>query len=195
MIFLSKKHEIINVTIENISKFGIDGTTMKNIALDSEIKSASIYYFFKNKEELILECVDVILNRHLDSLISANLFKENMSTLDSLYLLLENIVEFHENNPVDTMAYLQLINSHNSEIQEKINKYQLKYLNWLENSFEQNLSIESNNKEKNKLLLEYVVLLSNALFWESIVYSSEDMARRLDFAKDLLLYSFEKLKK
>lgn len=195
MSFLNKKDEIINATIENISKFGIDGTTMKNIALDCGIKSASIYYFFKSKEELVLECVDIILSRHLESLISADLFYKNISTLDSLNLLLDNIVKFHKDNPIDTMAYLQLINSHNLEIQEKINHYQFRYSTWLADSFEKYLSNDNFDKESSKLLLEYIVLLSNALFWESIVYSSENMPKRLAISKNLLLYSYKSLKK
>lgn len=49
----NRQNIILNGAIQSYSKYGIDGMTMDNIALESDFGKATIYYYFPSKDDII----------------------------------------------------------------------------------------------------------------------------------------------
>ena len=54
---LEKKEQILSIAQKIISKFGIQKTTMDDIAKKARIGKATLYYYFKNKEDIFREVI------------------------------------------------------------------------------------------------------------------------------------------
>src|SRR5690606_35027667 len=61
-----KKEKIIEVALKRFSHFGIEKTTMNDIADDLNISKASLYYYFPDKNSLFLEVAVSIMSEQLD---------------------------------------------------------------------------------------------------------------------------------
>lgn len=196
MIFLDTKDLIIEASLENIAKFGIDGATMKKIADDCNIKTASIYYFFKNKNDVLNTTLKVVLDKHFESQLKVCESSETYHLLPRLELLLENIVKYHHAHPIETSVYLHFINHSNSYIQKEIENYQFEYSNWLQDLLYKDHIFEINDKRKDKYkkIIDYFVLLANALFWETVVYSEKELQYQIKISKELLNLAYENIK-
>ena len=59
---LKRKERIIKNAKKLFAKNGFDGTSMKLIADSVEINKASLYYFFKNKEDIYITIVTEIID-------------------------------------------------------------------------------------------------------------------------------------
>lgn len=92
---MTTKNKIINSAIKNFLDLGYEKTSLSLIANEVGIKKPSIYYHFKNKEELFI----LSLNHILDS-IEAEIFN-SIKKVDSSRRMLENIftclIEFNSN--------------------------------------------------------------------------------------------------
>ena len=49
---------ILNGAIQSYSKYGIEGMTMDNIALESDFGKATIYYYFPSKDDIICSLME-----------------------------------------------------------------------------------------------------------------------------------------
>ena len=49
----NRQNIILDGAIQSYSKYGIDGMTMDNIALESDFGKATIYYYFPSKDDII----------------------------------------------------------------------------------------------------------------------------------------------
>jgi hypothetical protein len=58
--------KIIEATIECIEKYGIKGTTNRQIAMEAGVNSAAVNYYFRSKENLINRCMQVTLSNAFD---------------------------------------------------------------------------------------------------------------------------------
>lgn len=61
-----KKEKIIEVALKRFSHFGIEKTTMNDIADDLNISKASLYYYFPDKNSLFLEVAVSIMSEQLE---------------------------------------------------------------------------------------------------------------------------------
>ncbi|MEI8132629.1 MAG: TetR family transcriptional regulator [Leptolinea sp.] len=60
------EQKIINATIECIEKYGVKGTTNRQIAIQAGVNSAAVNYYFRSKENLINRCMQVTLANAFD---------------------------------------------------------------------------------------------------------------------------------
>ena len=60
------ERKIIDATIECIEKYGIKGTTNRQIAIEAGVNSAAVNYYFRSKENLINRCMQVTLSNAFD---------------------------------------------------------------------------------------------------------------------------------
>lgn len=78
----SRKQQILKAAIKRFSHFGVDKTTMNEIAEDSSISKGNLYYYFKDKNELITEVIKELLDQ-FNTIVGEKLTKTE-TTLDSL---------------------------------------------------------------------------------------------------------------
>ena len=62
----SKKADIINALYKCLYINGVSGITMRQIALEAGINLGSLHYYFKSKENLLMEFQEALFNRFID---------------------------------------------------------------------------------------------------------------------------------
>lgn len=65
---LKKKEEIILSAIKMVNRKGYQGATMEEIAAELLMTKGSLYYYFKNKEDLIFKCHELVLSKAMKEL-------------------------------------------------------------------------------------------------------------------------------
>src|SRR5699024_11105232 len=125
------KSKIMEATIKNFSVYGYQGTTMRKIAEEADIKASSIYYFFSNKQELFIEVIRYILDHHFTSMKSV--FEINKSEqLHTLFSeLLKGIVSHHLKSERETKAYMMIVSSPIRDFKLEMQDYLDSYNTWL----------------------------------------------------------------
>ncbi|MDQ0216755.1 AcrR family transcriptional regulator [Oikeobacillus pervagus] len=63
---LKKKEEIILSAIKIVNRKGYQGATMEEIAAELLMTKGSLYYYFKNKEDLIFQCHQLVLSNAME---------------------------------------------------------------------------------------------------------------------------------
>lgn len=81
----NKKQQIVKAALKRFAHFGIGKTTMNEIAEDSSVSKANIYYYFPDKFAIIAATVEELL-KQFNSEIQKEL-KRDISTLESLQLI------------------------------------------------------------------------------------------------------------
>ncbi|WP_411676244.1 TetR/AcrR family transcriptional regulator [Caproicibacter sp.] len=64
-----RKKEYLKCFIKTFSENGIDRTPVKKLAGEAKMNEASIYQYFKNKDEIVVECVRLYLEGELERLL------------------------------------------------------------------------------------------------------------------------------
>ena len=65
---LKKKEQILMTAIAVVNKRGYDGATMEEIAAELLMTKGSLYYYFKNKGDLMYECHKFVLSDAMGAL-------------------------------------------------------------------------------------------------------------------------------
>lgn len=63
-----KKEEIILSAVRIVNKKGYQKATMEEIAAELYMTKGSLYYYFKNKEDLIFQCHEMVLEQAIEEL-------------------------------------------------------------------------------------------------------------------------------
>lgn len=54
---IKKKEQILKAASESFSRFGFEKTTLDDIGRAAKLNKASLYYYFKNKEEIFMQVI------------------------------------------------------------------------------------------------------------------------------------------
>lgn len=63
----AKKVAILTSAKQRFRTYGVQKTTMQEIARDAGIAVGTLYLYFKNKEEIILSCAEAFAQRHVEA--------------------------------------------------------------------------------------------------------------------------------
>lgn len=77
-----KKEEILRSASLVIARNGYQNATMEDIAAELLMTKGSLYYYFKNKEELLYKCHELILSGAMERI--EELFLENLSSKEKM---------------------------------------------------------------------------------------------------------------
>ncbi|MGP4105818.1 TetR/AcrR family transcriptional regulator [Virgibacillus sp. L01] len=77
-----KKEEILQSAVSILSEKGYHGTTMEEIAAKLLMTKGSVYYYFKDKQNLLFESQIMILNRSIQNMESIN--NQNVSVIKKI---------------------------------------------------------------------------------------------------------------
>jgi len=90
------KQGLINAAVELFIANGYDETTIDDIVSAADVAKVTFYYYFKSKEEIILEikenCIQEVLSR------TETLLGEKISAVDILHALISDIGHWTEKN-------------------------------------------------------------------------------------------------
>lgn len=65
---LNKKEQILLSAIKIVNQKGFQNTTMEEVAAELLMTKGSLYYYFKNKEDLLFQCHKLVLSRAIEEL-------------------------------------------------------------------------------------------------------------------------------
>ncbi|SIR53247.1 transcriptional regulator, TetR family [Peribacillus simplex] len=192
-----KKQELIDAALLHYSLHGYQGATMKKIADEVGIKPASIYFFYKNKEELFIAAFQHLLDNHLAEM-KRILAKTSSRSVDRIFSeMLHGIVKYHKNDERGTMAYISLVTSPIPEIKLYLQKYLLHFNDWMASSLEDLLrqrypSISSDEVDQ---IIKQFVLLGNGLFWGINLYEGQDLMEQVHIADRFISSMFSDIER
>lgn len=188
---------MIDAALLHYSLHGYQGATMKKIADEVGIKPASIYFFYKNKEELFIAAFQHLLDNHLAEM-KRILAKTSSRSVDRIFSeMLHGIVKYHKNDERGTMAYISLVTSPIPEIKLYLQKYLLHFNDWMASSLEDLLrqrypSISADEVDQ---IIKQFVLLGNGLFWGINLYEGQDLMEQVHIADRFISSMFSDIER
>ncbi|MGE7903476.1 TetR/AcrR family transcriptional regulator [Peribacillus sp. NPDC094092] len=192
-----KKQELIDAALLHYSLHGYQGATMKKIADEVGIKPASIYFFYKNKEELFIAAFQQLLDNHLAEM-KRILAKTSSRSVNQIFSeMLHGIVKYHKEDERGTMAYISLVTSPIPEIKLYLQKYLLHFNDWMASSLEDLLrqrypSISAGEVDQ---IIKQFVLLGNGLFWGINLYEGQDLMEQVHIADRFISSMFSDIER
>ncbi len=100
-----KKKEIIRSAANVVYEKGFHGTTMEEIAAQLLMTKGSLYYYFKNKEDLLYQCHKIILD------ISINKIEEILESEESSKKKIEDVIRSHIHLSIEENEMFSLIDN------------------------------------------------------------------------------------
>ncbi|MGE7768144.1 TetR/AcrR family transcriptional regulator [Peribacillus sp. NPDC096540] len=192
-----KRQELIDAALLHYSLHGYQGATMKKIADEVGIKPASIYFFYKNKEELFIAAFQQLLDNHLAEM-KRILAKTSSQSVDQIFSeMLHGIVKYHKDDEQGTMAYISLVTSPIPEIKLYLQKYLLHFNDWMVSSLEALLrqSYPSISADEVDQIIKQFVLLGNGLFWGINLYEGQDLMEQVHIADRFISSMFSDIER
>lgn len=170
---------------------------MKKIADEVGIKPASIYFFYKNKEELFIAAFQHLLDNHLAEM-KRILAETSSRSVDQIFSeMLHGIVKYHKDDEQGTMAYISLVTSPIPEIKLYLQKYLLHFNDWMASSLEDLLrqSYPSLSTEEVDQIIKQFVLLGNGLFWGINLYEGQELMEQVQIADRFISSMFRDIER
>jgi len=101
-----RKKEYLQCFIHTFSENGLDRTPIKKLAGAAKINEASIYQYFKNKDEIVVECVRLYLNEELD-----RLFRVLSNPKEPLDRRVKKFIQFSAETSAEAKFIIQVLAS------------------------------------------------------------------------------------
>lgn len=168
---------------------------MKKIADAVGIKPASIYFFYKNKEDLFLAAFQYYLGKHFNEM--KRVIDENKDNpVSQIFLaLLYGIVNFHKEDREGTNAYISLVTSPIPEIHMYLTKHMLMYNDWLSETLGSALkkgypTISASEVDRT---VKQFVFIGNGVFWGINLYEDKDFTEQVELADEMIQSIFIRL--
>ncbi len=129
----NRYNEIINAATELFAKKGYAATSMREISENLEITKATLYHYFKSKEQILFEILDNVMDEALQNL-------EKISNMDiSPEEKLKNVLKFYSRYYVskqnDLILLVNELNSLNEKYKKILIEKEKKYLNLIKSIF------------------------------------------------------------
>ncbi len=176
--------KLINAALNQFALHGYHGATMRKIADEVGIKPASIYFFYKNKEELFKAAFKRLLKNHLRKM--EGILKDNSDKpIEEIFsAMIHGIVSHHKGDMQSTNAYISLVTTPIDGISEYLYEHTQRYNDWLVSSLEKVLKSsypQITLEEMNRMIKQFV-LIGNGVFWGIKLYDGEDFNEQVVLA-------------
>ncbi|WP_213422757.1 TetR/AcrR family transcriptional regulator [Bhargavaea massiliensis] len=189
---------LLQAALQLYAKHGYQGASMRKIAEEVGIKPASIYFFFKNKEELFREVFKRTLARHNDAM-RKTLQRHTDEPVEKIFAaMLRTTVDHHAGDRDEMATYISLVISPPTpDFQKQLDDYFSSFSIWLADALNDALRRDFpdiTDSEATSVIGQYV-LLANGIFWSINIFSPNELAFQLRMAEQMLQASFTALQK
>jgi AcrR family transcriptional regulator len=96
---INKENSIQEKAIEMIVKEGLDGFSMQKLARSAGVSPATLYIYYKDRDDLITQIATTISHRLIETSLKG--LHPKMSFADGMEIQWKNRMEFFLNNPLD----------------------------------------------------------------------------------------------
>lgn len=120
-----KREELIDVAMKEFGEKGYENASLNNILIETGISKGTFYYHYKNKEDLYMHLLDIIIEEKL-KFINKEMtgFEPSQSIFDKLKLLIKAGMKFAHTNPtIDKFAQSFIKEVGTKAYEERMNKY------------------------------------------------------------------------
>lgn len=190
MVSFLTKEKILKAAINQYSLYNYHGATMKKIADEVNIKPASIYFFYKNKEELFLAAFKWILESHFNYI--RNIMGEviEQPILNIYKTIIRKTVAYHTERQNETNAYISLVNSPPAEIKPFLHHHMQRFDSWMEQILTEQMQKEYPNISEEKIIkiTKQFLIIMDGIFWEINLYEKEELERQIEYAINIIEY-------
>ncbi|WP_170138889.1 TetR/AcrR family transcriptional regulator [Oceanobacillus chungangensis] len=189
--------KLIDAALHQYALHGYHGATMRKIAAEVEIKPASIYFFYRNKEELFIAAFKQLLDNHfrkMESILEENKDKPVEQILTAMF---EGIASHHKGDIQGTNAYISLVTSPIPEITKYLYSHMLRYNEWLVDALGSILTASYPAmlpREIDRVIKQFV-LIGNGIFWGIKLYNDEDFEEQVVLASKIIHALFDEINK
>lgn len=189
---------LLQAALQLYAKHGYQGASMRKIAEEVGIKPASIYFFFKNKEELFREVFKRALARHNEAM-RKTLQRHADEPVEKIFAaMLRTTVDHHAGDRDEMATYISLVISPPTpDFQKQLDDYFSSFSIWLADALNDALRRDFPDitaPEATSVIGQYV-LLANGIFWSINIFSPNELAFQLRMAEQMLQASFTALQK
>jgi AcrR family transcriptional regulator len=154
----NRKIEIIDRALKLFAKNGYHSTTLDQVAANIGVTKATLYYYFRSKEEIIR----AILKRSVNRMEKAvELGKSSLSAKDKLCQFIQYHVEFSADNAELARVTFEQINALPKKTRDAIKRKQREVMKTLERILEQGIRDKSFDAADIKIVSFAIIGLCN----------------------------------
>lgn len=164
---IKKKEEIILSAIKIVNHKGYQAATMEEIAAELLMTKGSLYYYFKNKEDLIFQCHEIVLSKAIEELqthLEEPVFYEER---------LKKMIMTHIHYAIEEKETFNLIIKPNETFSEKLNPILEKrqaYASYFDQVIQRGIAAKQFTVTEPKIVR---MILLGAMNWIQQWYSSD----------------------
>ncbi|WP_179134437.1 TetR/AcrR family transcriptional regulator [Oceanobacillus timonensis] len=180
--------KLIDAALKQYALHGYHGATMRKIAEEVGIKPASIYFFYKNKEDLFTVAFKQFLDNHFSKMKSILNEKRNEPVQQIFSAMFEGIAEHHKGDMQGTDAYISLVTSPIPGISQYLYDHMQRYNDWLVESLDSIMrnSYSQMSADEIDRIIKQFVLIGNGVFWGIKLYDGDDFDEQVMLASQLM---------
>lgn len=155
---MDKKEEIMQSAIQLFSKQGFQATSVQEIAKSCGISKATLYHFFESKEEILIQVIDVNIDRMIQNTMNVN-FDTALSPKEKLIKKIE--VQFDivfENKHFIKMLLTTFIPQNNPRVSSLKYKIDVMSISWYKN-----ILLEAFGEKAEPYIWDFTLILQGAV--------------------------------
>lgn len=174
-IELTRKEQVLNGAKSCIVKNGLSNISIKDVAEESQVSTGIIYYYFKNKEDVLLQVLKESFRQSHEKV---------METVEPLKTSSEKLKKHLENInsvPKDNFEFYPILlnylgeATHNDEVKKIVNKFFKNLNNYTEEYLYENIKDQSEVKKLSVMI--YALGLGLGIMWsmDNKLYDLDEM--------------------
>jgi len=180
-----RREQIMDAAKKVFSEKGVSGATMESIANQAELSPATLYLYFRNKDELYASLNLKMLQLLIEKLEAVQIGQPHLSPAEKLKRMEHILYDVYDNDPLNLISILRfqssdILQNLSPELSAQIKKHSRKALTTLAKVFENGIK-EKQFIDRSPIALADIVwsLFAGLVLWE-------ESKRGLDPNKDYL---------
>jgi AcrR family transcriptional regulator len=189
-----KKNDILRVARECFARYGFEKTTLDDIGKVARLNKASLYYYFKNKEEIFMQVVlqesEVFINHlQVENQQIKGAEKRILSYLTARLKYYDEVVNLHQLS----VESLQKLGPQFDEFYQNVRNKEKEFLaKILKEGIENQEFTTHNSAEVSEAIMNVANALKHEAYYNSMAYSVKDVDyseadRKITFIVKLIL--------
>jgi AcrR family transcriptional regulator len=183
-----KQNAIIKATIKAVNKGGFDSASVAKIAKEAKVSPATIYIYYKNKEDLILSTYKEVKKRVSEYVLRD--FNESIPVRDIFEKVWENLFLYVSENSDEFKFKEQFANSPYLELVdlEEVNSYFEPLMQVMQRGIDEKIIKDADHDILCVFIFYPVMILANARLFNRFELTDKNMKTAFNMAWDAIKF-------